>query len=1560
MGTGSHILLVNVNTREESFYRATDRASGEGVSCLNGHKSFNIYAFAESCPRPRIFIVAYPENSVLFVLEGDEKTLSYISLCFSESEYLVALTGLPDYCIEVYVWRSKELLIRRKTEIQTEKQSISCSPASLLTVCQLAYSQAQITLWEVHGNVRLCRLIEKPLKLPFGKEEAPLDGTFLIDGTLMVVNRLGSVYSFSATSGQANQIIKPADEPGSFLPRIFYCKGGLFLSDTDGSISFHKRQKGVWNQLWNMRAPETFTLHLYYSASDGLYGTTKGGKLVRTVVDNDARNVEFITIKALDCQLTNFVPVNPLVEYLVATNSSDELMVIEVKTGARLVSCTVEQMSCIKENSTLPFVAVGTHDGIVNLFSVYNPTEVKPLTEFHLSHASVSNIQFSENGEYMAVFDDDGNIFFIKGLPGGTMDIIHHFETSANLISPSFNVFEECMQIVCLVQEKQSNVVQSTIMQIAIYLVDGSRRVNSCQPLQQYSQLERKPNTISKFYAIKKLSNEIDVLELHNDGDNRLIPKVCSTIKVKHQVHNFHISVDQFHLTTWSIDGLVTIYETKSDKLLAYFIAHDRNKMGTKLMRCDLMHQYIFALGHNGSLDCFKMHRSSTNAQRYNELKLSLETDDVVSMFMNPTKGFTPKGFTFTRWIDMEKISRLESEKLDYEPVKVEITKDFRAIRAMLRDLLDANEVANEEEQLPIQAFNLNATITEKLKEMAKHDRETEHQRLLDYIVKQEVVNEKIIQYCWNTMDRKPLKVRSFFTKLAVENYASLPNERDDQFMQKMVVYRETELMASHDALLPWKPTPTYQLESILNRDPDYGNVIDVLSRAATKKYFTLNGTTTHLYMEPIVLRFEQLEVVTFQQLYFEKVYGNVEMMRLRDLFNKKIDALKAMKDAEMAVVLKRNNRLRVIQRELLIISKLLGMREFEKETISDPCLKPDEHPESMLQTEDQEISVAPYLTPSMENLLAQQKAEREQRQRELMADDFKDRALMMMMDGVLEHRWEDEIKKTPPIPHCLETGKDPQYFNETDIREVKDYEEQIELLHNERTRYKKMLEAERLEIAENLEDQIQKFNTTVGQCLLEKIRIESAIREEEMRIIRNTFYNHQRLIYDHNAQLLRESISEVTKCIDELTEITCELQDKVNDYKNTYETLNTKDKLLDKQFKINFSDTAQSAIVDHAYKIFKRRPKAQLRAVVTVSIFQDLAKRITAKKVNQQSNILLPPECIEFLAACDSLDQMSNCPAGMDLNMWQTLCKMRRIKLESEFRLKSCEIQLADSEAALNAFQKEASLKKNVLSALETKLQELQNEKFNDSTNRNVQIIMKRGLIEVSMSGKMTDFDSCILIHRTDVDDINVIIKRAGAKKLKAMVNAAQFRRKIIAQEWDHKALRLKIRDLRDQIKMIEKCKITKEVQDWLKRKSMGTMEDLGQLALEREIENTIYTEEKMLLEIKKSVEDLETKIANKRKENKLLDKQTQELNVDVTEQHLQKDSELEESDKKDAEIRMNAIVDRARLVRLVQTQHSQILELGTMLELQRLKTYPTLTAPPVLVEMNARHAKT
>lgn len=73
-------------------------------------------------------------------------------------------------------------------------------------------------------------------------------------------------------------------------------------------------------------------------------------------------------------------------------------------------------------------------------------------------------------------------------------------------------------------------------------------------------------------------------------------------------------------------------------------------------------------------------------------------------------------------------------------------------------------------------------------------------------------------------------------------------------------------------------------------------------------------------------------------------------------------------------------------------------------------------------------------------------------------------------------------------------------------------------------------------------------------------------------------------------------------------------------------------------------------------------------------------------------------------------------------------------------------------------------------------------------------------------------------------------------------------FRRKITMKEWEHKVLKLKVRDLREFVKTIEKCKITKEVQLWLKQKAMGWSDDLSEESLNRAIETSINAQEKDL----------------------------------------------------------------------------------------------------------------
>lgn len=86
--------------------------------------------------------------------------------------------------------------------------------------------------------------------------------------------------------------------------------------------------------------------------------------------------------------------------------------------------------------------------------------------------------------------------------------------------------------------------------------------------------------------------------------------------------------------------------------------------------------------------------------------------------------------------------------------------------------------------------------------------------------------------------------------------------------------------------------------------------------------------------------------------------------------------------------------------------------------------------------------------------------------------------------------------------------------------------------------------------------------------------------------------------------------------------------------------------------------------------------------------------------------------------------------------------------------------------------------------------------------------------------------------------------------RKLKTMQHAAKFRRKIIFKEWEHQVLKLTVSDMQEFKRSIQKSKITKEVQLWLKQKINGWSDDISDNALEREINAEIKSFERMLNE--------------------------------------------------------------------------------------------------------------
>lgn len=304
--------------------------------------------------------------------------------------------------------------------------------------------------------------------------------------------------------------------------------------------------------------------------------------------------------------------------------------------------------------------------------------------------------------------------------------------------------------------------------------------------------------------------------------------------------------------------------------------------------------------------------------------------------------------------------------------------------------------------------------------------------------------------------------------------------------------------------------------------------------------------------------------------------------------FNRNFDAMHKTKSFQIDSIKVKNNRLRHIQNEMKDLDELKGIAADVVVEILDPDFRSDETPLSIVKVDDWEVCVAPYISPSYQKLLEAEEAAREKRRLELEADDFRDRALDMMMDGVLEHRWEDEIKKNPKLPECIVKNKERDDYTDNDARDVSEYDQALLLIVTERDKYRRMLYDEQKLLQNMLDEEIRKFNYSLAEMGLEKMKIDMTIAQEDMKLLMMTQYNFRRISYHKEEIELHHKTEYVKALIENLGGVHAELQERISEIKNNYTNLVEKDKTLEKQFKANFSEAAAGAPVDQAFKYFK------------------------------------------------------------------------------------------------------------------------------------------------------------------------------------------------------------------------------------------------------------------------------------------------------------------------------------------------------------------------------------
>ncbi|XP_034940722.1 cilia- and flagella-associated protein 43-like [Chelonus insularis] len=551
----------------------------------------------------------------------------------------------------------------------------------------------------------------------------------------------------------------------------------------------------------------------------------------------------------------------------------------------------------------------------------------------------------------------------------------------------------------------------------------------------------------------------------------------------------------------------------------------------------------------------------------------------------------------------------------------------------------------------------------------------------------------------------------------------------------------------------------------------------------------------------------------------------------------------------------------------------------------------------------------------------------------------FREEALQKMMGGVLEVRWEDEIKKDIEKPQCL--SKDPQNYTADDLISIKEYEKAVESLRIEKLKYKSILENEIIEIQKALQENINEFNRSVEMFFLERIKIESAVLQESLMRLQESRRHQLRLkgvekIKQIENNELAPAVNEFQNLMEELPV----LESSVNDVKNRYENLCKREKLLEGKLRAEFSDLKQP-IVDYLLRHYKKRPRSSQLICTSIIYLTEVSKCI----LSGDKSPILPRECLDFLKGMNSLDIMpSGLPTQIDSNHWFLLCKLRRSKVEIETRIKCAVIELAEAEQTCSNHQKAIQNAQNRIQQLRELIEQLKQKNSETLHDMEIQLVLKMGQVETNLCGHPREFNNSVLVAFDQVFRVNSSIVEAGRKKLTAMNRTLIFRRTIQWKEWCHKCLNMTLRDMKEELKVLQDVKVTKEIQKYLMRHLhiVGSEKDME--AWERSIMSTKKRFRRMLQNEKESLANVAKRLNEWQKKNNQLSDVIEKTKLVTFKVSLKANDEERDSDERYRRAKLKAIMKRNRLITKVRNNYEDLLSLRSQLELLRLKTYPTL----------------
>jgi len=453
------------------------------------------------------------------------------------------------------------------------------------------------------------------------------------------------------------------------------------------------------------------------------------------------------------------------------------------------------------------------------------------------------------------------------------------------------------------------------------------------------------------------------------------------------------------------------------------------------------------------------------------------------------------------------------------------------------------------------------------------------------------------------------------------------------------------------------------------------------------------------------------------------------------------------------------------------------------------------------------------------------------------------------------------------------------------------------------------------------------------------KLTIEAAMNQLKLRHIRGRMRSLARVKAVRGDDKVKREISEKRQYEVELKEHVWKLHDIYQDLLTQHDALCVREKAMAKKLQYEFAALSKVNI-ELLERQYKRRPKVSLKNVAAPDLLI-LAQHL----IDHTKPAYLPIDCIDYLKILDNLDMRPDgLPQSIDANHWNHFTKSRRQKINIELKIRAQQLEIAMVEQTIVIFEHKIDACKSSVDLLRTQLKKARDERMLREQDAEIQLVLKRGQVELELQGERRDTADAILVPRNEIEQVNEHIIAAGARKLDALKRTIDFRHGILSAEWEHRCLRMRFKELEEDLHFLRDLTVTRDMRMYLKRKAKGLREDKTAVRLEKEVELAKKSLDKALSKEMDKLENLRRKIACVKKKNAELDRTIVEMNVARWELEYQRDVAGETRQCQHMDRKMRLFKQRSNLIRKLQDNYTELLVLQIERELLQLRTYPTL----------------